>query len=268
MAAALRPRSSLPSSSLVMALPLVGLFFFRIYENQLIRQTEAELIAQGAAIAAIYAHEGAARPALPPEKLGALMPRRPHTARRSRRLSLQADRAAPRPRLRQRSTDTAGCHRRPQPTLPSRRSARGLSGILADTQKTTLAGFRLLDPSGVVIAGREDVGRSFADVEEVRAALAGRYASALSAASSATQPAPPLYSVSRGTGVRVFVALPVVVDGSVAGVVYLSRTPNNIVKHLYGERGKVMLAAISILGAHVADRLCLAAHDQPANAMS
>ncbi len=32
------------------ALPLVGLFFFRLYENQLIRQTESELIAQGAVI--------------------------------------------------------------------------------------------------------------------------------------------------------------------------------------------------------------------------
>ena len=41
----------------VMALPLVGLFFFRLYENQLIRQTEAELIAQGAVLAAIYAQE-------------------------------------------------------------------------------------------------------------------------------------------------------------------------------------------------------------------
>jgi signal transduction histidine kinase len=48
--------------------------------------------------------------------------------------------------------------------------------------------------------------------------------------------------------VRVFVALPVELDGRVAGVVYLSRTPNNIVKHLYGERGKVTLAAIAILG--------------------
>ena len=62
------------------------------------------------------------------------------------------------------------------------------------------------------------------------------------------QPPPPLYSISRGTKVRVFVALPVAVDGKVAGVVYLSRTPNNIVKHLYGERGKVTLAAITILG--------------------
>ncbi|WP_164750041.1 hypothetical protein, partial [Mesorhizobium sp. M7A.F.Ca.CA.002.03.1.1] len=35
---------------------------------------------------------------------------------------------------------------------------------------------------------------------------------------------------------------------AVAGVVYVSRTPNNIIKHLYGERGKVTLAAIAILG--------------------
>ena len=54
----------------VMALPLVGLFFFRIYENQLVRQTEAELIGQGAAIAAIYAREVRAA-ALPLERLGA-----------------------------------------------------------------------------------------------------------------------------------------------------------------------------------------------------
>ena len=111
--------------------------------------------------------------------------------------------------------------------------------MLTDTQITTLAGLRLLDPSGTVIAGSEDVGRSFAKVEEVRAALAGHYASVLRFRVT-DRPAPPLYSVSRGTGVRVFVALPVVVDGHVAGAVYLSRTPNNIVKHLYGERGKVV----------------------------
>ena len=34
--------------------PMVGLFFFRVFENQLIRKTEAELIAQSAAIAAAY----------------------------------------------------------------------------------------------------------------------------------------------------------------------------------------------------------------------
>ncbi len=81
----------------------------------------------------------------------------------------------------------------------------------------------------------------------MREALAGNYASALRLRIP-DQPTPPLYSVSRGTKVRVFVSLPVAVDGHVAGVVYVSRTPNNIIKHLYRERGKVTLAAIAILG--------------------
>src|SRR5258708_39110690 len=41
----------------VTVLPRVGLFFFRLYDNQLIRQTQAELIAQSQVFAAIYAHE-------------------------------------------------------------------------------------------------------------------------------------------------------------------------------------------------------------------
>jgi len=45
----------------VTILPLVGLFFFRIYDNQLIRQTQAELIAQSRVLAAIYAEEVRAR---------------------------------------------------------------------------------------------------------------------------------------------------------------------------------------------------------------
>ncbi|WP_292165097.1 HAMP domain-containing sensor histidine kinase [Mesorhizobium sp.] len=224
-----------------MALPLVGLFFFRLYENQLIRQTEAELIAQGAALAAIYAQE--VRDAgIATEKLGAPVP---------------ADRDNPDSPYRpiEPSLDLAS-----DTVLPTRPVATAaaidpafapigarLSGILADTQKTTLAGFRLLDPKGAVIAGREEVGLSLGAVAEVREALAGRYASALRLRIS-DEPPPPLYSVSRGTKVRVFVAMPVAVDRKIAGVVYLSRTPNNIVKHLYGERGKVVLAAIAILG--------------------
>ena len=43
--------------STVIALPLVGLFFFRIYDNQLIHQTQAELIAQSAVLAATFRRE-------------------------------------------------------------------------------------------------------------------------------------------------------------------------------------------------------------------
>lgn len=228
---------------MVMALPLVGLFFFRLYENQLIRQTEAELIAQGAALGAIYAQE--VRDAgVAIEKLGAAVPADSATDPDSPyrpiepRLDLASDYVllARPPAITATATDPAVA------AIGAR-----LSGILAETQKTTLAGFRLLDPKGVVIAGREEIGLSLDAVEEVRQALAGRYASALRQRIS-DEPPPSLYSVSRGTRVRVFVAMPVAVDGKVAGVVYLSRTPNNIVKHLYGERGKVGLAAIAILG--------------------
>jgi hypothetical protein len=41
----------------VLALPLFSLYFLRIYENQLIRQTEGELIAQSAALAATLHRE-------------------------------------------------------------------------------------------------------------------------------------------------------------------------------------------------------------------
>lgn len=232
----------------VMALPLVGLFFFRLYENQLIRQTEAELIAQGAVLAAVYAQD-VREAGIPSGKLGVPMPA-PGSDAESRTDNSSSPYRPIEPRL-DLASDTV-LPTRPAATIAivdpdfaaigSRRS-----GLLTETQKTTLAGFRLLDPRGVVIAGREEVGQSLGAVQEVREALAGRYASALRLRIP-EEPAPPLYSVSRGTKVRVFVAMPVAVDGKVAGVVYLSRTPNNIVKHLYGERGKVTLAAIAILG--------------------
>ncbi|WP_430681821.1 ATP-binding protein [Mesorhizobium australafricanum] len=225
-----------------MALPLVGLFFFRLYENQLIRQTEGELIAQGAVVAAVYAQEVRAA-GIAQEQLGAPVSADP--ARDNNypyepvepRLDLASDDVMP--------TRPAALPATPDPAFAA--IGARLDGILDETQKTTLAGFRLLDPHGVVIAGGDEVGQSLGGVEEVRTALSGTYASELRLRIP-DQPPPPLYSVSRGTRVRVFVALPVELDGRVAGVVYLSRTPNNIVKHLYGERGKVTLAAIAILG--------------------
>lgn len=42
---------------IAVATPLAGLFFFRVIENQLIRKTEAELIAQTAVLAAVMRAE-------------------------------------------------------------------------------------------------------------------------------------------------------------------------------------------------------------------
>jgi two-component system sensor histidine kinase CreC len=227
----------------VMVLPLIGLFFFRLYDNQLIRQTQAELIAQSQVLAAVYAREVVARRAggitlgaeIPPEA-------RPDPD----------DKFAPiRPAL-----DLAGndfFSRRPD-ALPARTPAEpafaaigaAMMPLIAETQKVTLAGFRILDPRGVVIAGRDEVGQSLAHIEEVAAALRGQYRAVLRTRVP-DKPPPPIYSFSRGLGVHVFSAMPVVVGHHVAGVIYTSRTPSNIFQNFYQERVKFVLAAVAVM---------------------
>ena len=123
---------------------------------------------------------------------------------------------------------------------------RRMAPILAATQRTTLAGLRILDAGGVVIAGGRETGLSLADVEEVARALRGQAASVMRLRLR-NQP-PPLYSLSRGASVRVFVALPVLLDGAVVGVIYASRTPNNIFKDLAAEHRRVIAAVAAIVG--------------------
>jgi hypothetical protein len=123
--------------------------------------------------------------------------------------------------------------------------ARMMPDLLA-TQNVTLAGFRLLDPNGIVIAGRDKVGQSLSHLEEVAEALQGRFSSALRVRISKHEQ-PSLYSMSRGTGMRVFTAMPVIVHDQVAGVVYASRTPSNVFRYLYDQRAKVALAVLFMI---------------------
>ncbi|MBR0795886.1 HAMP domain-containing protein [Bradyrhizobium jicamae] len=234
--------------ALVAMLPMLGLFFFRLYDNQLIHQTQAELIAQSRVLAAIFVQDVQARigSGIP---LGAEVPAdaRPDPG----------DPVTPiRPAL-----DLAGndlLRRRPD-ALPASKPAdpgyiaigERLTPIIRETQKVTLAGFRILDPQGVVIAGRQEVGQSLAHIEEVATALRGQYSAALRIRVP-DKPPPPIYSISRGVGVHVFSAMPVIVNDRVAGVIYTSRTPSNIFDHLYQERGKFLLAALAVVLATIA----------------
>src|ERR1700756_4062613 len=133
----------------VMVLPLIGLFFFRLYDNQLIRQTQAELIAQSQVLSAVFAREVEARrgsgialgaeipPELRPDPTDKFTPI--HAA-----LDLTGHelfRRGPPP------------HRAPaDPAYVEIGVA--LMPLIVETQKVTLAGFRILDPHGVVIAGK------------------------------------------------------------------------------------------------------------------
>jgi signal transduction histidine kinase len=228
--------------STVIALPLVGLFFFRIYDNQLIHQTQAELIAESSVLSALYAREVEARipgiplgaeiaPELRPDPSNGFAPIRPA-------LDLAGN------DLLSRRPDARRAEAAPDPAYLE--IGARLLPVMIQTQKVTLAGFRILDPHGVVIAGQRETGMSLAHIKEIAAALQGRYQGVLRVRIS-SQPPPPIYSISRGTGLRVFSAMPVIVDNHVAGVIYASRTPSNIFRHLYEEKGKFILAGIAVM---------------------
>jgi signal transduction histidine kinase len=232
--------------STVIALPLVGLFFFRIYDNQLIHQTQAELIAQSKVLSVIYAREVEAK--IPGIALGAEVAAaaRPDPADPVAPIKPTLDLASH--DLLARRPDARPAASKPDPVYLE--IGARLQPIIDETQRVTLAGFRILDPSGTVIAGQAEVGLSLADIEEVAAALQGQYRAALRIRVR-NKPPPPIYSISRGTGVRVYSAMPVIVGGRIAGVVYLFRTPNNIFQHIYDERVKFLLATIAVLAVTV-----------------
>ena len=235
----------------VLSLPMLGLLFFHIYETHLVRQTEAELIGQSAAFAAVVRHE--IETSLPSNlPLGAFVPER-----------LMSEESH------ENSDEDTGPYQPVLPSLdlamddvlPTRPAARvpatpspdafrslgtQLTPDLVETQRVTLAGFRLLDFAGVVIGGRSEIGQSLAHVEEIATALAGRPCSVLRLRVSSHEP-PLLRSISRGTGIRVFVAMPVIVRNHVAAVVYASRTPLSVFKDLYQDRWKIALAGMFVI---------------------
>lgn len=227
----------------VLLLPLAGLFFFRFYENALVQQTEAELIAQSAVIAAVYKQEilnavgedvnlfgieanpqslvyedEYYTPVYPQIDLSKanLLPKRPdgETAKQTDPRSLQV--------------------------------GKSLLPILEDAKRTTLSGARVLDFHGVVVSGKEEIGQDFSNIPEVSRALKGYYTSVIRQRISDSPP-PALASISRGTGIRIFTAFPVIHEGRVWGVVYMSRTPQNILKYLHAEKEKVIMAALVLV---------------------
>ncbi|MEM7743393.1 MAG: ATP-binding protein [Pseudomonadota bacterium] len=247
----------------VILLPLGSIFFFRIYENQLIQETERELISQAAIIAAFYQAQVAVDPLGGDGGETAAVLQPANGTRRGVNGSLSPGTDASlspkihepiRPRLDLAKVDTLP--ERPdgrEPLEPSTQLAvaagKLLSPMLERAQVTSLAGIRVLDSRGTVVGGTAELGLNFAHVWEVKEALAGRYTSALRFRELTNAPSEfsSLATISRGTKVRVFVAFPVVEAGQTLGVVYLSRTPRSVLRHMYEERDKAILALLTVL---------------------
>ncbi|MGR6329337.1 HAMP domain-containing sensor histidine kinase [Sphingomonas sp. XXL09] len=242
---------------LVAALPGFGAIFLRVYENTLVRQTEAELVAQGAALAAAAAVDWPAAPAaspcscgrsspesqkVPPEALGSCL-------RRTACGTMVAD--PPDPAEVDLSTATILPERpspapAPPPAADAQAAAGRLTPVLAQTGATTLASILLLDRNGRLVAGRAPAG-SYAALPEVAAARAGIPRTVLRR-NGGYQAVYRFEWLSRAAAIRIHHARPIVVDGRVVGVLLLSRSARALFKGLYEDRGKIAFGILVIFG--------------------
>lgn len=232
-------------SLLFLLLPVGGIYFLRIYESALIRQTESELISQGAFVAAFY--QQAVKQLLAEKRIDSqeyglplplhvkenqdINPILPH-------LDLAQDRVYP---------------ARPVPfytrdTLDSVASTAGKATIpvLKEGQRVTLSGIKILDYQGLVVAGKEERGLSFSHAEEFQRARTGQSVSLLRLRRMPTSSASP-DSVSRNSTINVFVALPVILNNRLIGVVWLNRTPIELSQALYSKRMELFWTAFILL---------------------
>ena len=233
----------------VAALPGFGALFLRVYENALVRRTEAELVAQGATLAAttalLWPNSASATP-LP----SALDPGR-STAGRNGWPAARA-RYEPHPTAvdlsavailpeRPRAAPT-----RTPPQAAAQSVANRLAPVVAETTQATLASVRLLDARGILLNG-PDRGRSLAGVEEVVSALGGTPATVLRR--NSRHAATPLDWLSRASGIRLHHARPVRVNGHITGVVLLSRTPPPLLSGMVEDGGKILFGVAAIFTA-------------------
>ncbi len=226
---------------LILLLPLGGIVALRVYESALVRQTESELVAQGAFVASAYrrALERAVHPVALQHLGRPLLAAQPLSG-------TDADRWRPRPARLDLAVDpvlpppdpavTAGV----RPDAREAAAGREITALMRDAQSVTLAAIRVVDANGTVVATTgEELGLSLSAREEVARALAGEHVSVLRRRLT-DNPDPALVSVSRSTGVRVFVVTPIVHRNRVLGAVVLARTPASLAQTLYRHRAPLL----------------------------
>jgi signal transduction histidine kinase len=231
-------------------LAVSGLAVLRVYDSQLIRQAETELIAQGLVVSEVF--RAGLEPHAGPDYGNAITSPWPFP------LPTDSDLLPVLPTLSARdevlpSTEEGGPAPHPAEAF-AQTAGQSLAPLLARVTHSSLASIRVVDATGVVVASSSgaELGSWLGDRQEVERALAGRPTSVLRARHS-KHPDAPLESISRNSGVRVSVALPVLGLERVWGAVVLSRTPMTVSKAFYADRqyllatGLVLLAVITLL---------------------
>lgn len=216
-------------------MPGIAAISLRVYENTLVRQTEAELVAQGAAIVAMAAESWPGATEMP-----ALPNRPPPGYYRPETTTIDLSRSPILPE-------------RPPPRRTIRQAdpralvmARAIRPMVDRTVQTTLAAVLVLDARGVIVRGRSP-GGDLSMLPEVREALKGR-SNTVFRQNGDYRPTYDFEWLSRAATLRLHHARPIIVEGKVVGVVLLSRSPRGLFRGIYEDRGKIAIGILVILG--------------------
>jgi signal transduction histidine kinase len=216
------------------AMPAMGAIFLRVYENTVVRQSEAELTAQGAALAALASVDW---PGATPPRPRPIKPDADYFRPESPTVDLTRDEVLPERPMPVRAA---------RPADPSALAVGArLAPVIERTTRITLASVAMTDRTGVGVAG-PGLGGDYSRLPEVVEALAGRSSTVLRTNGDYQ----PIYSfewLSRASGLRLHHARPILVDGRVEGVLLLSRSPWALFRGVYEDRGQLILGGVVIL---------------------
>lgn len=231
----------LATNVFVFAMPLLAIVGLRVFDDQLIRRTEAQLIAEAVLIGEAYREAWTTAKGLAPRPATALDPLQVFT---EPRLSFGAGVLPATPDPTRFASDRSG---------PAWAAGRRIEAVLRRAAPRNLSSARVLGPDGCVVASSgAGHGSCLDDLPEVQRALAGDYAAALR---DRTREAPDaaLGALGRRGRVRVHVAMPVRQDdggvmGGVIGVVRMSRTALDPAKALWFDRRRLLVALLVCTG--------------------
>jgi signal transduction histidine kinase len=238
----------------VAALPGFSAIFLRVYENALVRRTEAELIAQSAAIAA------SAAIMWPGAKVVLVTPTPPVADYSTSGWASYDDRRAPPTQMGNGVVDISTeidlrtspiLSERPKPvplTAPPDRAAVQMAAKLApaieETKRVTLSSILLLDRKGALLNDPTRKGH-YGDLPEVRQALKGKATTVLRLNRTYYRRSM-LEVFSQAATIRLHHARPIWVNGKVAGVVLVSRSPRALLRGIYEDRRKIAFGVVLI----------------------
>lgn len=209
-------------ASCLLLLPLAAMAFLRFQESTLIRQAERELIAQGAILAADY-KQRLTRAAPDPASFGIALPSCP-TATPCllpvvpRHGLPHSYLFAPRPA----AVDVA------QAADPYAFGVgQNMNSLATEAHAASRTNILILDYQGITVSGLSSLGDSLIGIREVQLAWHGHYAAVLRKREDTTDS-----FFLPGKNLLVHAAFPVIEQGRLWGIVYLSKAPLDIAMQL------------------------------------